>query len=333
MPSKTIFFHIGHGKTGSSALQSCLAKHHERLKSYGYLYPYHPNFRRATQGFVSSGNINPNKDPDWFNNQVVPLVHESSEYHAFIYSAEALFSCLPPLFQQYRQLPSDWKIKVLLAVRNPVEMMASHHQQAVKRGGYSGSLKQFMQNYRFKVRALHHAAKILHKFEQKGIEYSVVNYSRIRMGITSYFLDEMGLAHIVDASVEREKLVNRSLSAQELSLVSSVNTIFGPKVGCKLSDALVDELPSAKPDNLYIEHDDLEELKRVNMEPLLNVNHRLAPDMGLTFDYVPSVQYDIQNALTDEQVEIARNLLFSVARRRAQKMANAKRQPTSQSPG
>jgi len=46
--------------------------------------------------------------------------------------------------------------------------------------------------------------------------------------------------------------------------------------------------------------------------------------MGLTFDYVPTVSSDIQKSLNDEQVEIARNLLFGVSERRKRRMQGLK---------
>ena len=324
MTGKTIVFHIGHGKTGSSALQSLLAKNHEILKQHGYLYPYHSNFKNATRGFVSAGNITPSKDPDWLQNQVISVVNASSECHTFIYSAEALFSRLAPLFQQYQHLPKSWSVKVLLAVRNPIEMMASHHQQAVKRGGYSGCIKQFMGEQNYKVRALHNSVRVLEKLEECGIPYSLANYSRVRMGITEFFLNEMGLAGLINASQERERLVNRSLSAQELSLVALINTVVGPKAGFRLSDSFVNELPSIKADNLYMDQGDIDALVTNNTEPLLQVNKRLGAGMGLTFDYVPTVSSDIQKSLNDEQAEIARNLLFGVSERRKRRMQGLK---------
>lgn len=316
MTSKTIIFHIGHGKTGSSALQSLLAKNHEVLKQHGYLYPYHSNFKNATRGFISAGNITPAKDPDWLQNQVISVVNSSSEYHTFIYSAEALFNSLSPLFQQYQALPASWSVKVLLAVRNPIEMMASHHQQAVKRGGYSGCLKQFMEEHNYKVRALHNSVRVLEKLEKSQILYSLANYSRVRMNIAEFFLGEMGLAGLVNASEERERLVNRSLSSQELSLVAFINTVVGPKAGFKLSDSFVNQIPSIKADNLFIDQGDIDALIENNSEALLQVNKRLGSSMGLTFDYVPTVSFDIQKSLNDEQVQIAKNLLFGISERR-----------------
>ena len=86
----------------------------------------------------------------------------------------------------------------------------------------------------------------------------------------------------------------------------------------------MNELPSIKADNLYIEQGDVDALIRNNTEALLQVNKRLEVGMGLTFDYVPTVSSDIQKSLNDEQVEIARNLLFGVSERRKRRMQGLK---------
>ena len=55
-----VFLHIGHGKTGTSAVQSSLAIASDDLFSYGINYPIHPSLRdRLAQLEITSGNWSP----------------------------------------------------------------------------------------------------------------------------------------------------------------------------------------------------------------------------------------------------------------------------------
>jgi len=49
--------HIGHGKTGTSALQSFLALNENLLLEYGICYPKNYTFDAAKKGYISSGNL------------------------------------------------------------------------------------------------------------------------------------------------------------------------------------------------------------------------------------------------------------------------------------
>ena len=51
-----IVLHIGHLKTGSSYLQSCLALSRDKLLELDIDYPLHKSFTRAAAGRISSGN-------------------------------------------------------------------------------------------------------------------------------------------------------------------------------------------------------------------------------------------------------------------------------------
>ncbi len=54
---KNLYLHIGHGKTGSSSLQTFLALNKDNLKEYGIFYPEHVSFSNAEKGFITSGNL------------------------------------------------------------------------------------------------------------------------------------------------------------------------------------------------------------------------------------------------------------------------------------
>ena len=51
-----LILHIGHRKTGSSAIQSWLAVNGASLGGAGFAYPEHASFSEAQKGRVTQGN-------------------------------------------------------------------------------------------------------------------------------------------------------------------------------------------------------------------------------------------------------------------------------------
>ena len=54
MIKKKIFIHIGHGKTATTYLQSCLALNRDKLLGFGIDYPEFSSFEKAKRGEISS---------------------------------------------------------------------------------------------------------------------------------------------------------------------------------------------------------------------------------------------------------------------------------------
>ena len=127
MTKKTIVLHIGHGKTGSSYLQSCLALNRDKLLALGIDYPWHRSFAKATAGSISSGNG---------ANFLKYLPDLNAESEIVVFSSEFLFANLLASTQFKDLLNSEkYRIEVLLYTRNLFEMKFSSWGQAVKRGG------------------------------------------------------------------------------------------------------------------------------------------------------------------------------------------------------
>ena len=55
---KKLIVHVGHGKTGSSFLQSIFALNSDRMAQLGILYPEHISNAMARRGHITSGNGN-----------------------------------------------------------------------------------------------------------------------------------------------------------------------------------------------------------------------------------------------------------------------------------
>jgi len=71
---RKIFFHIGHGKTGSSHLQSCFALSRDALKIERIHYPLSgKETTKALAGHISMGNFPPPRGYDHHPDEVFSL--------------------------------------------------------------------------------------------------------------------------------------------------------------------------------------------------------------------------------------------------------------------
>ena len=101
-PKKKIFLHIGHGKTGTSSIQSILANATADLEAANVLYPFAPGFEDAKKGFISSGNISSqNIDDGWLDYCVAQALQEQPDYKAYIFSSEFIFWHMDQFFLKF----------------------------------------------------------------------------------------------------------------------------------------------------------------------------------------------------------------------------------------
>ncbi|MEX1188177.1 MAG: hypothetical protein WED33_02900 [Bacteroidia bacterium] len=306
---KQIFLHIGHGKTGSSAIQSCLAINHELLKQHGYLYAEHRSFRHAKKNEISSGNISPHRDPNWFESQALAYIEANDSYSNYIFSSEAMFMRMESFFKSMTLIPSSFEPHILLALRNPIELLSSHFQQAVKRGGFTGSFLQFVEQKNYRVGQLARASKLIKAFTDHGIKFTLANYSCYRNNITDFFFDAMGISSLVDTSKFRLSVINRSMSYDELNFIILMNRIYGEELGSRLSDALVNHLPNQASDTLPLNEATLHTIHEVNQENADFINLYLEKTTALSFSYTPTVEKDTLNNFSSDQIGIFHRVL------------------------
>ena len=129
MPKPQIYLHIGHGKTGTSAIQSAFAIAQKDLLKQGIEYPIQNTDReKASQFAITSGN--------WIYNPKEPLAQEltrrtreRNNNNSILLSSESLFWQLDSLFEDGFQELKDLNLHVLLAVREIEEMLSSEYQQ------------------------------------------------------------------------------------------------------------------------------------------------------------------------------------------------------------
>lgn len=246
-----LHLHVGHGKTGSSFLQSWLALNAERLRDrHGFAYPMRsplggPVESQAARSRFSMGN--------GFVLEELLDLPEDAEFVAHL--AELAESGAVPLFSRerfMRDLPPHLPrldacarasglqgVRILLFVRDPLDHAVSLHAEMVKAHGCAVPLDPWLASYHFldHVEAFLEAARAI-----PSVELEVVNYSRVRGRLLDAMLDWLGIESMAEFETPKVRRVNRSLTPAELRVQRLANRCLGSAAG-RIGRRLANDLP------------------------------------------------------------------------------------------
>ena len=262
-----LLLHVGHGKTGSSFIQSVLSQNHEKLINEGILYPRHTDDDKAKKGQVTSGNglILLNSPLEFFGLNNILLSSES----LFKYVQDANF-CREKLKDQFDE------VTIILYTRNVMDFLISAWGQHVKRNGVRLSLTEYLEQEYIQNNCenSHHLGilNIIKNSKDFGFKLIIRNYSNHRSNLiydfTSVVIDVFGKSLNLDT---KNMIVNRSLTRIENQLIRYVNHIH-PKLGRLASDTLVNMLPKIKPSIPPIPRYMFDRLEKMHQPILHKVN-------------------------------------------------------------
>lgn len=235
--TRKLFVHVGGPKTGSSAIQSWLAKNRDYLRNNGLTYQESTNDSEALEGRISSGNG-------------AALARDPSEFElhpGHLWSSEHLFhsgSLREKLSKEADN--AEFLIVVCGYFRDPVEWAVSSWMQGLKRNGSFSSLDDFISSYKF--RREKSLLEWLEFSQQTNVEVRFANYSRHKNSIVMHFLTqllELNIQEISGVVKTCQLRVNRSLTAGEIDLMIALNRETGGDraVSKLISDSLVEQLP------------------------------------------------------------------------------------------
>ena len=193
-----LLLHIGHGKTGSSYLQSWLATNTDSLAlQSGLLYPTKSsdNFfleGRASQGRFSMGNghvlqalLDSSRRPRRWRRKLLGKEGLSRrQLNGLVFSFEGWAKQLDQLLPPLLPVADCWdveRIELLLMVRDPLEHACSVYSQMVKRHGYTADLEQWLSDYGFMARLLK-SLELIEKYKER-IKLTIVHYGRRKQSL------------------------------------------------------------------------------------------------------------------------------------------------------
>ena len=308
MKKTKLFLHIGHGKTGTSAIQSALAIASEELAKRGISYPIQPSLRdRASRLEITSGNWQPNPEIS-LSDQLLEIEKKNQNNSKIVLSSESLFWLIPDLIQRKNSWENFIDLHIILAVREVDEMLSSEYQQRVKRHGDSMPLEQFIRARHFV--SSHHAkaAEIIELMSQSSIENTIINYSVHKHDITQQVFKSIGAEDLYPADNINGAIINRSLSKKELEILITINALYyskRPLIITRLSDALIKNQPQLKAQKCKITRQQLEKVYEKNNTYLQAINSRLEPNEKLTLP--SSFCHESAETLPPEEAEKIRN--------------------------
>lgn len=273
----TTYIHIGHGKTGTTAIQSALALSREELRASGIIYPIKKEIATKAELLqITSGNWSalPNQSIGSFLQDAYNKYYDK-DTSSLVFSSENLFWKASELTKL-----SDFELAkinphVILAVRDIEEMLSSEYLQMVKRHGECRSFSEYLKARNYKSGHHRLSDSIIQQFKKRPINLSILNYSKCRHFITRLIFNIIGANNIKIPGDLSKKVVNRSLSSFELKALIALNSLYGPTLGCKISDELVEQLPEVTGNSCEYTDYDKKMIYDVNQASLVGINQAL----------------------------------------------------------
>ena len=303
---KKLILHIGHGKTGTSYIQSMLALNADRLSSI-FDYPYHPSFVKAKEGKIQSGN------GEVFLESITKNGTLTDRHKVF--SGEFLFYDLIGEFKDdFQNLCKSQEVHILLYSRNVFEFYVSSWSQAIKRKKYHKNFPLFIDQSDSIYKKIEQWYYLSEKY---GFKIHFRNYSLHKNNIKEIFWGD--LFNILNCTAPKfnleshiSNIVNRSLTNLELQLLRSIN-FAKSDLGAFIADNLVNLLPSIPSEKTKITDEIYNKLSEKFSDSISHINSFVPASeaLSLGFPEINNTHEELQQEFSDMQVEVIGNSLSS----------------------
>lgn len=302
---KNLILHIGHGKTGSSYIQSFLALNTELLKIHNINYPLSKNSSIAKDGKITSGN-----GQDIFNDDFVIT-------GTTLLSNENLFYNLPinNNLENYILNKTD-NLTVILYTRNVFELLVSVWGQYIKRGNGTLDINEYL-----KEENKQHYDLVnwwIESAEKYNFTLKIRNYTHHKKDLIKTFLSDI-LGRDSNDIFTEIKLpsvgkVNRSLTLAEYKLQQEFNKLIEGS-SSYISDILVEENPAIKSEKPYIEESTYDFVKKQVIAPIAKINSNIEADEKVDIEDYNDLDYTFNDGVYTFNEEQLRTLASSISKR------------------
>jgi hypothetical protein len=231
---KKVLLHVGHGKTGTSYIQSFLAINGEKLPAYNIWYPNHTSFEDAKRGYVTSGNMD---SLERFDDYILEHV-AVSEFDNVLFSSEFLFELISRNRDAFARICKYFDVVVILFIRDPFEHAISTYGQLVKAGRLTVSVHEYMNKYKTPWVV----SDLIDIVREAGASLVVKNYSNHRRCILRAFLPALHLEER-NFTLPLVQDINRSLSPNEIRVQIAFNRYFGKQAYNFVARPLINNIP------------------------------------------------------------------------------------------
>ena len=255
-----LILHIGAPKTGTSAIQSALARNVETLRARGIEYPDFPSLEIARANRITSGNGVPLAKLLGFNaGDQVKTDHLLDEISGafrtgrdLLYSSEMLSSVEVKKAHAFRDQVASmgYKLKIIVYVRAIADHALSIYHQWIKQlAAPRGSFADYVRNGYSKHSQRRALDLSVEGFGADAIMVRNYDAAKERL-VEDFFVEALGLASIDGLTIENA-WINRSLTDTELALMRAMNPLFAnPNQARFASDSMLYGEPNLAPSNI-----------------------------------------------------------------------------------
>lgn len=291
---KTLYLHVGHGKTGSSFIQSVLWLNRAVLLERGIYYPVEQSNKTA-QGSITSGNgyqmaTNFSKFAAAVKSDKIISQFPTSKVNALCFSSEFLFESFTD--QNFQTALNAFcsklgvaNVEVLLFIRNPIDHIASTYQQTIKRrGGVRRVTEMPFTQYNIPTQVNSFISALNSALSCK-VNLSVFNYSNHKSEIHEILSAWLG-CEASELEQPAQSRVNRSLTLGELEL----QRLFNQKLGGSakfIADRLCESVPSVEKSKVLPSVQKQQEIVNRLMDSIDSVNALIPESEHYTVDIQP----------------------------------------------
>tara|TARA_B100000886_G_scaffold339210_1_gene303982 strand:- start:2816 stop:3970 length:1155 start_codon:yes stop_codon:yes gene_type:complete len=266
-----LIIHIGHGKTGSSFLQSFLALNIKNFKNEGIIYNRPKDISMAQKGFITSGNGHR------FIDSSGKLLFKKSllKQNSFLFSDETFLHRLIKN-EEFKNLISDLgqNLKVIVFTRNLFEHEFSVWGQLVKRHNCLRDLNSYLINngpsgtYKQLINWIDASKKY-------NFNLVVRNYSNHKRNLIEIFANDIlnkEFKDLKNIKLPPNNKVNRSMNFTEYEVLRIINSISKDN---KLADIFTNKLPNKSPSKLFCSDIAYRKTKSNNLQNIDYINENI----------------------------------------------------------
>lgn len=303
---KHIDLHIGHGKTGTSIIQTFFAKSVKDLFEQNIIYPEHTNLNSARKLSVTSGSFNTKEELE----RVVTDYVNSPSSKRLLLSSEWLFWWFEDLLSFFIETNKIAPIRVILFVRNPAELIHSNYNELVKARNFQNSFVSYLKQDK-------HFSKscwIIQKLKEEKISLNLSNYSFCKHNLLNYISNILNFTphkHIIESvGITR---INRSLTNSELYFQKLINKSDNLSHYKKLGIFMSKQLPNLEVEKKIFTKFEGEEFLKINAEYLDFINKHLPKEQVLETKVLENEEHQNNKyCFSEEQLSTLVEFLNSV---------------------
>ena len=230
-----LILHVGHGKTGSSWLQSWLAINSKILASkFNVRYKINSN-DPSFKGYFSMGNsyiLEP-----YLNGKILHpsnFIDDLDPQGTLLFSGEKLMKILPTCQNRLEEIATilgTEQPEILLMLRDPFDHALSLYNQKIKSQGLKISFASYLPRYDLPLKIL--------RFLKKYPKAHIYHYNNCRDNLLAPLLDVLSLPYDEDWNIPPFKIINRSLSQSEIYLMRSLNCLLPTRLSKSIGSKLI----------------------------------------------------------------------------------------------